>query len=218
MNPLDEFLLAKHGDGFMHSVGDALAEGAGTAVAGAAVAGVGIAASKVWDAVTKQRDFKQMLSSPFNADLHEHYQSRPKEFNYAFSSLRQMNPEFSKDPMVSGTYMRRMMGFDPTQAGGVLVEALSHRGEFPDSPMEAVHSEAVSGASKGFSESRKNQRKEVSEKAERGYKAQENQQKEEQGLRQQARAHWLSGGKGGVMPATPPDPGVLQHLRHPAFR
>ena len=150
--PIDQFLQEKRAFGreFASNVGHSLAQGAGSAIAAGVVAGVGVAASKIYDAVTKQRDFKSMLSSPYNQDLHEHYQARPKEFNAAFSSLRSVNPEFTKDPMVAGTYLRRMMTFDPKDAGGTLIEALQHRDRFPNPIGEAMQQAGTAGAGKGF--------------------------------------------------------------------
>ena len=157
MSAIDDILEVKTATdtaaagGAMSVMGKALAGGAGAAVAGAAVAGAGIAAQKIYDAMTKARDFRAMMGSSFNHDLHPIYQARPKEFNEAYSSLRYVNPEFSKDPMVAGTYMRRTMSFDPAQAGGLMVEALSQRGNMPESQVErAFMGGAVGGASKGM--------------------------------------------------------------------
>jgi len=161
MNPLEKYLAEKHGTktaagpldglrGFGQQVGRAAATGAGTAVAGAAIAGAGVAASKIWDAVTKGRDFRAMMGSSFNADLHEFLATRPKEFNESFSSLRTINPEFTKDPMIAGTYMRRMMMLRPDSAGGALIEALSHRKALPESEIgEAFLHSAGGGVMEG---------------------------------------------------------------------
>jgi len=94
------------------------AAGHGLAAAGAAsvVAGTGLAASKVYDAFTKGRDFKQMLE--FNPDLHEHLERNPKMFNQMFTTLRSMNSTYGSDPLVSGTYMRNMIEANGN-AGGV---------------------------------------------------------------------------------------------------
>lgn len=105
-------------------IGESLVNGMTGAVAAAGVAGIGLAASKIVDALTKKRDFNQMLES--NPDLIEHHQANPKQFNQMFSTLRMMNPQFSADPIVAGTYMRRMAE-NPLTAGGVAVEALGHR-------------------------------------------------------------------------------------------
>lgn len=144
MNPIDDYLEAKNEktasrlSSFGRGVGSAAATGLGTAVAGAGVAAAGMAASKLYDAVTKARDFRAMMASPFNADLHEVHRDRPKEFNEVFSTLRAVAPEFSRNPMVAGTYVRRAMSFDPSSAGGVMREALEARDKIPESPMSAA--------------------------------------------------------------------------------
>lgn len=133
-------------DGFWGGVKSVGTSALGGALATAGAAGVGVAAHKIYDAVTKARDFRQMLGSPFNADLHDHYTSRPAQFNHAFSSLRSVAPDMSKDPMVAGLYMRRMMAYGPDQAGGVLVEALTHTDKTPSPMLEAFTRGGASGA------------------------------------------------------------------------
>lgn len=170
MNPLDELFENKTAgitDAFRNFGGEArkamheglpkaIATGVGTAAAGAVAAGAGYAASKIYDAITKQRDFRAMLASPFNADLHQFHKTQPKLFNEAFSSLRTMNPGFTKDPMVAGTYMRRMMEYGPLQAGGVLLDALGQREKMPPSPMAiAAERGAMGGAQAGMIEGMK---------------------------------------------------------------
>lgn len=98
----------------------AIVSGIGATAATAAVTGLGFAAQKIYDAMTKRHDFNSMLE--MNPDLAEHHVNSPKMFNQMFSTLRTMNPGFSKDPMVAGTYMRRMME-SPLHAGGIAVEA-----------------------------------------------------------------------------------------------
>lgn len=110
---------------FAGGVGKLLLGGAQTALAAGVVGGVTMGADKVFDALTKGRDFNQMMKSHFNADLHEVRQQNPEAFNEAFTNLRSVNPDLSKNPMVAGTYMRRMFSFDPASAGSILVEAKS---------------------------------------------------------------------------------------------
>lgn len=121
------------------SLGSAVVQGATGAAATGLIAGAHVAGMKAYDALTKARDFKTMMNSPFNADLHEHASNRPEHFNAAFTSLRRTNPNLSKDPMIAGTYMRRMMEFGPTAAGSVLVEALNQRSTHPDPLAEAIN-------------------------------------------------------------------------------
>lgn len=152
-NPIEEFFAFKTAapnlGRFGRAVGGAAATGLGTAAAGAGVAAVGIAAGKLYDAVTKARDFKTMMGSSFNADLPSLHAERPKEFNEAYSSLRAIQPAFAKDPMIAGTYMRRMMEIRSNNAGGVLLESLQH--EMPPSAMgEAFHRGAVGGSQAGM--------------------------------------------------------------------
>ena len=149
-NPIGEYLKEKKAAGFlqglgegagdiltgathaaaqggMHGFGQQLGKGLGgaTLLAGgtAAIGALGAGASKLYDAVTKSRDFKSMLE--YNPDLVEAHQRDPKMFNQMFSTLRTLNPQFSKDPLVAGTYMREMSS-DPMHAGGKAVEALQH--------------------------------------------------------------------------------------------
>lgn len=99
----------------------------GTAVAGGAVALVGVAASKLYDAATKSRDYRAMLSS--NPEVREFAKTNPARAGALFTSLRSINPEFSKDPFVAGEYMRRMSEF-PGREGGYLIEAAEQRSRF----------------------------------------------------------------------------------------
>jgi len=101
---------------------------AASAVSAGLTAGA-LGASKAYDAITKGMDFRSMLEA--NPHLRPLHKADPKGFNLMFSSLRAMNPAFSKDPIVAGTYMSRMME-EPMHAGGVAVEALTHaRGPSP---------------------------------------------------------------------------------------
>lgn len=128
--------------GLPEHFGQHAAAGAGAAVAGAAIGGLGVAVSKLYDAATKSRDFRQMLAT--NPDLTDMHESNPKQFNQMFTSLRAMNPEFSKDPLVAGEYMRRMSA-DPNRAGGYLTEAVSHRDRFPSPVMDTYLKGGIEG-------------------------------------------------------------------------
>jgi hypothetical protein len=100
---------------------EAAAGAASSAAVGLGLAAGGVAASKIYDAITKRRDFRAMMEA--NGDLHEEYAKDPKLFNQMFSTLRTFQPAFTKDPLVAGTYMRQMTG-SPLTAGGVAVQAL----------------------------------------------------------------------------------------------
>jgi hypothetical protein len=115
--------------------GGLLRDGAAGAAATALVSGATVGASHAYNALTKARDFKQMLASPFNDDLKEYHQASPEKFNAAFTSLRTVNPAITKDPMTAGAYMRRVMQFDNAGATGVLLEAHAARERMPLNPM-----------------------------------------------------------------------------------
>lgn len=161
MNPLEKFLLEKQAakvPGFGEALstglrrapgamGGALAQGAATAVAGAGVAGLGVAAGKIYHALTKRRDFNQMLDA--NPDLLEQHASDPKRFNLLFTTLRTMNPAFAADPVVAGTYMRRMSE-NPLTAGGIAVEALGHRETTKSPALESFMKGGLEGTKSGL--------------------------------------------------------------------
>lgn len=126
----------------------ALAAGAGAAMA----AGIGSAVSKILDAATKSHDFKSMLEN--NQDLHEHYQADPKKFNLMFSTLRTMNPTFSKDPLVAGAYMRQMV-MSPNGLAGFAENMLSSNKDTHHPIQEAFTGGAEGGARSGLGESYK---------------------------------------------------------------
>ncbi len=134
-DPFTTAATAAERPGFFGNIGRAAATGAGAGLAAAAVSGAGIAASKIYDAATKARDFRSMMGSSFNTDLHDYYRQNPRGFNEAYSSLRMMNPAFSKDPMVAGTFMRQIMENRPEAAGGYLLNALQGRRDTPESPL-----------------------------------------------------------------------------------
>lgn len=123
MNPLQEFLgeYGEKKEANAPSVAgrfrDALVGGAAAAGTAAVIGGAGMAASAAYDALTKSRDFKKMLE--YNPDLHEHHQNDPRLFNQMYSSLRQMNPTFARDPLVAGGIMRQM-SLNPNGMSGIL--------------------------------------------------------------------------------------------------
>lgn len=140
-NPVDEYLSEKvavsFGTGFSAGVQGALRPGqlgnraakglvgvGGAAVGAGAVAGATYGAQKLYDAATKARDFRSMLET--NPDLAQKHQEDPRIVNQMFSTLRTFNPAFTRDPVVSGSYIRKMVE-DPMHAGGVATEALQFR-------------------------------------------------------------------------------------------
>jgi hypothetical protein len=127
--------------GFGETVGRAAASGAGQVAGGLALAGAGVAMQSAYSALTKAHDFRAMLEA--NPDLAEAHGENPRLFNQMFSTLRAMNPAFSKEPLVAGQYMREMTG-DPLHAGSKAVSALEHRDKLR-SPIMGV----FSGGKKG---------------------------------------------------------------------
>jgi hypothetical protein len=131
-NPLDDYFETRPktaAPGFMRSFAgtamnpNALGQAAGTAAVGAAVGIAGAAAQKLYGAITKKRDFDQMMH--YAPDLSEEQGKNPELFNRQYSSLRAMNPQFAADPIIAATYMRRM-SMSPDSAGMSIVESLGH--------------------------------------------------------------------------------------------
>jgi hypothetical protein len=159
-NPVEEFLKVKEAfnlgqlgpaaKGYGRQVSGALATGAATGVGAAAFAGLTVGAAKLYDAATKTRDFNNMMEA--NPDLHEHHQADPAGFNRLYSALRTLAPDFAKEPLVAGTYMRTGMLEDPSGRGQQAVKAMrdSGPGQRPGPLTEA----ALGGFSKGVGMSR----------------------------------------------------------------
>jgi hypothetical protein len=123
----------------------------GKAIRGAGLAGgvtlAGLAAQKVVDAMTKATDFKEMLAyDPELASMHE---ENPQVVNQMFSTLRTMNPAFTKGPVVASDYVKRMVS-DPEHAAGQATEALQHRDQMrPFGPIgQMVMGKAMGGGPK----------------------------------------------------------------------
>ena len=117
-----DFLVAKHGApqvlrDFASGVGQATANGAIAAISTAAVTATAVGARKVYQALTRERDFRNMMGA--NPHLQEYHDQDPKRFNLVYNSLRSMNPEFSADPIIAGSYMARA-SMAPAQAGTML--------------------------------------------------------------------------------------------------
>lgn len=143
-NPLDDYLsekTASWGGGFSNTFGKGVRSGfggralgqtaatglvgTGTALAGTAVAaGAVYGAQAMYDAATKTRDFRNMLEADPRLQLL--HQEDPRRVNQMFSTLRTMNPSFTKDPIVAATYVHQMAS-NPETAGMTAVEALGHR-------------------------------------------------------------------------------------------
>lgn len=106
----------------LKSVGRGVALGGAFALGSAGVAAVGAAANKMYDAMTKKRDFEAMLDA--NPHLRAYQEREPESFNHAFSALRAMNPAFSRDPLVAGAYLFESMEQPAETRGFVAVKAL----------------------------------------------------------------------------------------------
>lgn len=145
-NPVEEFLMAKEALGPVGSMlgrirnnpmaqrlgGKMLESGAGGlayAGMGLGVAGVAQAAQHLYSAATKKRDFDNMLAQ--NPHLISLHQEDPEGFGHMYTSLRAMNPEFSRDPLVAGSYMWEAMSRDPQSRGAVAVKARQDAGRQP---------------------------------------------------------------------------------------
>jgi len=128
--PIDEFLemdkhaffgelmggMAKNFSGrAAGNLGDKLVGGAMLAAGGAAVEGIGAAATKIYEAFDKRRGFKEMMS--LDPSLAGVKKENPQLFNAAYSSLRNVNPVFGKDPLIAGSHMHRFMSMGPGMAG-----------------------------------------------------------------------------------------------------
>ena len=124
-NPVEEFLLKKEALGPATSTagrfGKKLVEGGGLGLAFAGmsvgVAGTIAAANSLYNAATKTRDFNRMLEA--NPHLVAEHERDPEGFGRMFSSIRAMNPEFSKDPLVAGSFMFEAMAGAPQDRGFV---------------------------------------------------------------------------------------------------
>lgn len=163
-NPLNDFLEefgqqkeasypfgASPFDNFKRNMGNAMVSGFGAAGATALIGGAGLAVSKIMDAATAGRDFRKMLD--VNPDLRDAHSADPRMFNQMYSSLRSMNPSFAKDPLVAGTYMRRMAE-NPMHAGGILVDAVNSRDKFPSIASRATD-EGIGAGKSHFSKQQK---------------------------------------------------------------
>lgn len=108
-------------------LGQQMQTGAALAAGGALITGLGLAAKKINDAVSKRRDFREMMS--LHPELSEEQGRNPKMFNAAYSSLRNINPTFGRDPLVAGAHMKQFMD-NPDTAGLMVARTIRP----PDAP------------------------------------------------------------------------------------
>lgn len=133
---MNKYEISEKTANFMDAVkqlGGAAGQAFGAAAATGAVALTGVAVSKLYDAATKSRDFRAMLAA--NPELRDFAKENPNRANALFTSLRQLSPDFSKDPFVAGHYMRQM-AHDPGREGGYLMQAAQDGGRFPEPVLE----------------------------------------------------------------------------------
>lgn len=152
-NPLDDYLgqekrafLGQSMRTFGQSFAPAVAQGAAGALAAASIAGSVVGAKALYNAATANRDMRAMMAA--NPELKSVQKEDPKRFNLLYSSLRNMNPQYSKDPIVAGSFMKRMA--DPyADPGGFLVEALQGTRNADTTMMDAIRGGAQAGIASG---------------------------------------------------------------------
>jgi hypothetical protein len=144
-NPIEDFLMAKEALGpmgpFARRLGGKMLESGATGLAyagmGAGVAGIAQAAQHLYSAATKKRDFDSMLVQ--NPHLIPIHQQNPEEFGQMYTSLRAMNPEFARDPLVAGSSMWAAMEKNPQDRGAVAVQARRDAGRgSPPGPLSSA--------------------------------------------------------------------------------
>jgi hypothetical protein len=156
-NPVASYLKEKTSASFVQGVragsgfgnpgrmGAAVGRGAAGAAGALAVAGGAAIASKLYDVATKAHDFRTMLEE--NPDVAAEHQENPRRVNQFFTTLRTFNPQFSRDPVVAGTYMRKML-LEPQTAGGYVENALNFRDKMGPSVGDQVTRAALGGKKK----------------------------------------------------------------------
>jgi len=157
-NPVEEFLLVKQALGFREALTSPTAKRLGGAAGSALAAGAGAAAfagavgatEKLYLAATKSRDFRKMIEA--NPDLREHQSQDPAGFNRMFTSLRTFAPDFTREPMVAGAYMRNAMLSDEESRGMLGVRA---QGELRQQRQGAIPEAAMSGFQKNLDTGKK---------------------------------------------------------------
>lgn len=156
-NPIDEFLLEKRAlnlsgitnaaKGLSNSrAGGAASVALGMGAGAAAFGGLAMGGHKLYLAATKTRDFNSMMEA--NPDLKQHSQQDPAGFNRMFTSLRTFAPEFTREPMVAGAYMRRAMESPVENRGMLGVDAM---GAMKQQRPHPVVENAMEGFQKGLS-------------------------------------------------------------------
>jgi len=136
-----------------------LAMGAAGGTGAALGAGAAMGGKKLWDKATYNRDMKKIL------DVYPQLKDYPKkDLNLAYSSLRHMNPHFSKDPLVGGTMLTQILKQrDPTNPesirfDGALAADLVKARPHSDDPMTRALADSFARGMSGAIEERGRQR------------------------------------------------------------
>lgn len=166
MSVLDNYLMEKQaiswggvGQGLKNAFkpGSVARDVAAHAAIATTITAVPVAATKIYNAITKQHSFNQMMEQ--NPDLHDIRAMEPKRFNNFYSSLHNMNPQHAQDPIVAGSYMRKMLA-EPSNAGFAVSEGMRSTTEPRESFQEALHrggDRGAMGASSAYNERLKEQ-------------------------------------------------------------
>jgi len=131
MSPLNSYFemrkSASFGRGFTQAAFNptTLGAAAGVGLLTSGMSMIGPAAIKIRNAITKKRDFEQMMH--LNPDLVQFRAAvGPELFAQQYTSLRNVSPQSARDPLIAGTFMRNMADA-PTNAGNSLL--LAGKGE-----------------------------------------------------------------------------------------
>lgn len=138
-----------------NSVGTSAVHALGGALGLGAVTGLGMAASAVIDAATKSRDYKEMLK--MNPNVQAFHEENPHLSNTFYSSMRNINPEFAKNPMVAGHLMSNMIDSHQSGngAGQVLMSLMDTSSKMKMT--NPLHEAMSTGATEGLKSSLKAQ-------------------------------------------------------------
>jgi hypothetical protein len=119
----------------------------GLAMTGAALAALGSAvATDAYDAarrgLTKSRNYKRLLEH--NPDIRERYPT--EEIRKTFDTLHRFSPDFTNDPLVGGTVLKRLLEF-PQESERVVRDLIASRKNLVESKGKYFHPMASAGPS-----------------------------------------------------------------------
>lgn len=152
MNPIEAFLSEKIAAPSVPQLaanvgkpfGGALLQGLGAGVGATLLAGGAVAAQRIYDAATSKHDFRKMLE--WNQDLRGEDQ---RLVTQSFRTLRSFAPDMSRDPLVSGTLVRRMVQA-PEGVAGIVQQALGGQKDIASPLQEAYVSSMGRGLHEGM--------------------------------------------------------------------